>query len=399
MSDSNISVILFWVGVCGTFYAYLGYPAVVSFLAAMKPKKGEISIPFEGRDGLAQTITVIIPAYNEENVIGMKIRNVLSTNYPRQILDVIVVSDGSNDRTDEIARTFAKDGVRLIVQETREGKTAGLNRAIELAKGEIVVFTDANAIYPTDAILRMLRYFDNPQVGLVTGYTKYTMTREGSVTEATNVYTTLERFVKRAESEWGRCVGADGAIFTIRKSLYRTLREDDINDFVMPLNVIDQGYQCVFADDAYCSEISPKDLESEFRRQSRITNRTLRALWRNRHLLNPFRFPSYAFFLFSHKVVRFLVPGFIILSVCSLVFLAPRGGAYLVAGVVAFLSIAMAALSNVAPSIASPRFPTGRPVRFLGIFFMINLAVLHGWWKFISGRKDVMWQHDRSAGQ
>jgi cellulose synthase/poly-beta-1,6-N-acetylglucosamine synthase-like glycosyltransferase len=285
------------------------------------------------------------------------------------------------------------------VQETRRGKTGGLNRAIELAQGEIVVFTDANAIYPADAILKMSRYFDNPNVGLVTGYTKYTMTEDGNVTEATNAYTALERLVKRAESAWGCCVGADGAMFAMRKSLYRTLREDDINDFVIPLGVIDQGYQCLFAEDAYCSENSGKNLESEFRRQSRITNRTLRALWRNRHLLNPFCFPSYSFFLFSHKVIRFLVPVFIILSAGSLAFLAPRGGAYLVAGIAALLSIAMAALSNVAPSIASPRFPTGRPVRFFGIFLTVNLAVLHGWWKFISGRRDIMWQHDRSTGK
>jgi cellulose synthase/poly-beta-1,6-N-acetylglucosamine synthase-like glycosyltransferase len=399
MSDSNISVFLFWVGVCGTFYAYLGFPAVVSFLAAMKRKKGESSVPDAGRGGPTQAVTIIIPAYNEENVIGTKIRNVLFSNYPRQYLDVIVVSDASSDRTDEIARSFEKDGVRLIVQRTRRGKTSGLNRAIELAQGEIVVFTDANAIYPADAILKMSRYFDNPNVGLVTGYTKYTMTEDGNVTEATNAYTTLERIVKRAESEWGCCVGADGAIFAMRKSLYCTLREDDINDFVIPLSVIDQGYQCLFAEDAYCSENSGKNLESEFRRQSRITNRTLRALWRNRHLLNPFCFPSYSFFLFSHKVIRFLVPVFIILSAGSLAFLAPRGGAYLVAGVAALLSIAMAALSNVAPSIASPRFPTGRPVRFFGIFLTVNLAVLHGWWKFISGRRDIMWQHDRSTGK
>jgi cellulose synthase/poly-beta-1,6-N-acetylglucosamine synthase-like glycosyltransferase len=119
MSDSNISVFLFWVGVCGTFYAYLGFPAIVSFLAAMKRKKGVSSVPDEGRVGPTQPVTIIIPAYNEENVIGTKIRNILSSNYPRQYSDVIVVSDARVTQTDEIARTFEKDGVRLIVQETR----------------------------------------------------------------------------------------------------------------------------------------------------------------------------------------------------------------------------------------------------------------------------------------
>jgi len=394
MSGVSLLVAAFWIGVCGTFYAYLGFPALVALLA--RRKRGPITTV--GADAApAGLVTIVIPAYNEEESLQAKIVNVLNADYPRDLLDIIVVSDASTDRTDDIARAFEADGVRLVVQPTRKGKTAGLNRALGLARGAIVVFTDANAEYPPSTIGTLARYFCNPRVGLVTGYTKYTLTDTGDVAEVTNLYTSLERMIKRGEGSWGCCVGADGAIFAMRRSLYRTLLEDDINDFVLPLRVIDQGYECVFADDAFCSESPGKSVDSEFRRQSRITNRTLRALWRNAHLCDPFRFPAFSFFLFSHKVVRFLVPMFLMLSAVSLVLLALTGGAYLVAAVGVSLAIALVALSKAVSSIMPLRFTPSRLVRFVEVFLIMNVAVLDGWWRFLSGSGDVTWQHDRSA--
>jgi cellulose synthase/poly-beta-1,6-N-acetylglucosamine synthase-like glycosyltransferase len=394
MSAAPFLAEMFWIGLCATLYAYLGFPALVALLASKK--RGGTGVAAKDTESI-EAVTIVISAYNEEQNIEAKIRNVLAADYPRPLLDILVVSDASTDRTDDITRAFEGEGVRLVVQETRRGKTAGLNRAIGLARREIVIFTDANAAYPPGAIGILVRYFRNPKIGLVTGYTRYALINTGHVAEIINVYTFLERVIKRAESKWGCCVGADGAIFAMRRSLYRTLRDDNINDFVIPLGVIDQGYQCVLAEDAFCSENPGKSLESEFRRQSRITNRTLRALWRNAHLLNPFRFPLFSFFLFSHKVVRFLVPGFLMLSTLSLLFLAPTGGVYLVLEVGALLVVVLAALSKARPLIASTSFPGGRLLHFLNIFLMINIAVLHGWWRFLSGFGDVTWQHDRSG--
>ncbi|OLE17272.1 MAG: hypothetical protein AUI36_36530 [Cyanobacteria bacterium 13_1_40CM_2_61_4] len=148
-------------------------------------------------------MTIIVPAYNEEQSVASKIRNVLVAEYPRALVEVLVVSDASTDRTNDIARSFEKDGVRLIVQERRRGKTAGLNRAVELARGSIVVFTDANATYAPEALGTLAGYFSDPSIGLVTGYTEYATTNNGAVAEATNAYTSLERVIKRAESRWG----------------------------------------------------------------------------------------------------------------------------------------------------------------------------------------------------
>jgi cellulose synthase/poly-beta-1,6-N-acetylglucosamine synthase-like glycosyltransferase len=393
MTAESILIATFWIGCGGTVYAYLGFPALVRLLAATK----SLLVVNRGRNDAHLSVTVIIPAYNEERSIDAKIRNVLAAAYPRDLLDVLVVSDASTDSTDAIARSFGAEGVRLLVQERRRGKTAGLNRAIELARGALVVFTDANATYQPGTIAALTAYFDDPDVGLVTGYTKYVTGGSGEVVEATNAYTSLERAIKTAESRWGCCIGADGAIFAMRRSLYRSLREDDINDFVLPLSVIGQGYRCVFAEDAWCAEHPGKSVESEFRRQARITNRTLRALWRHRHLLNPIRYGMFSFFLFSHKVVRFLVPALLGLSAVSLVLLAgTRGGVYLIAVASASVVVGLAAASRSKPSEVSHWSFLGRLLYFLNVFLTINLAVLQGWWKFLRGRRDVTWQHDRS---
>jgi cellulose synthase/poly-beta-1,6-N-acetylglucosamine synthase-like glycosyltransferase len=308
---------------------------------------------------------------------------------------VIVVSDASTDGTNEIVRRFADAGVRLLIQETRRGKTDGLNRAMALARGEIVLFTDANASYLPDTIQRIVNRFVDRRVGMVTGYTRYRISGEGNISEATNLYTSLERLIKRAESAWGCCVGADGAVFAVRRTLYRPLRQDDINDFVIPLRVIEQGYACVLAEEAYCTELPGKTLESEFRRQSRITNRTLRALFRNAHLLNPLRFPVFAFFLWSHKLVRFLVPPLLVLSAVSLLFLFPRGGLYGLGALVGGLVMFVIALSRSGGAVAQS-LPGAKFVRLIDVFVTTNVAVLHGWWKFAAGRADITWQHDRS---
>jgi len=395
MSVSTVLVVIFWLGVLGTAYAYAIFPLVVTVLAGWRRER---SAGIVADDAQAVGVTIIIPAYNEEASLEAKLENVLSAEYPLALLDVLVVSDASTDRTNEIARRFEDRGVRLIVQETRRGKTAGLNRAIDLARGDVVVFTDANAAYQPGTIRALVHYFCDQRVGLVSGYTRYTLTGTGEVAEATNAYTSLERVIKRAESRWGCCVGADGAIFAMRRSLYRPLRDDDINDFVLPLSVIDQGFHCLLAEDAFCSEHPGKNLESEFRRQSRITNRSLRAIWRHLPLLNPFRYPSFSFFLFSHKVVRFLVPVMLLASALALVPLAAGSGVYF--GIaLACAAAAVIVWANARLESASSWLQRNRLARMLSVFVTMNLAMLHGWWKFLSGNVETTWQHDRALSR
>jgi len=380
---------VFWLGPALVVYVYLAFPLLMMLVA----QKRRIGSGRDVRTVPGASVTVIVPAYNEERNLEARIRNLLASDYPRELVDLIVVSDASTDATNEIARSFEPEGVRLIVQERRSGKTAGLNRAVQIARGDIVVFTDANASYPSGTLRTLVNYFHDATVGLVSGYTKYTVSEAGEVADATNAYTSLERTIKKAESRWGCCVGADGAIFAMRRSLYRTLRDDDINDLVLPLSVIDQGFRCLLADEAYCSENAGANLESEFRRQSRITNRSLRAIWRRAHLLHPLRFPAFSFFLWSHKVLRFLTPVFLCLSALALVTLASQGGLYrglAVAAVVVILLVTARLDQRLAGS-----GPWLRPIRLVSVFVTMNAAMLHGWWKFASGYAEVTWTHDR----
>lgn len=379
-------------GVVAALYAYVGFPAIAALLGAASPRHRAVV----DRRGDARKVTVIISAYNEERSLEAKIRNVLATDYPRDRLQVLVVSDASTDRTNDIARSFEDQGVRLIVQPTRRGKSLGLNDAIARARGDVVVFTDANASFTPQTIPTLLRYFADPNVGLVTGYTQYETGGSGEVARATNLYTSLERRIKVAESRWGCCVGADGAVFAMRRRLFRPLRHDDINDFVIPLDVIAQGSECVFAAGAWCEEPASDSVASEFRRQARITNRTLRALWRHVGLLNPFRYGLFSFFLFSHKIVRFLVP---VLITCSAVALGVWVGgrwpslavAAIIAAAIVMLVQAVATRVNASLGIAA------RPIRMVKIAVTMHAAALQGWWHFLCGRRDVVWQHDRSA--
>lgn len=384
MSDSPVSALVFWASLLGIFYSYIGFPLLVRAAAGRK----RVGLP----DSAAKPgvmVTVIVPAYNEERHLEARLENLLASAYPRGLLDVIVVSDASTDRTNQIAESFRTEGVRLIVQEMRRGKTAGLNRAVAMARGDILVFTDANASYRPETLRTLVGYLDDPAIGLVTGYTRYSPIDGSDTTAVTNRYTRLECQIKAAESTWGCCVGADGAVFAMRRSLYKPLRDDDINDFVLPLRVIEQGFQCVFAENAFCLESAGQDLESEFRRQSRITSRTLAALWRNRRLLNPLKYPRFAPLLFSHKVVRFLVPLFLVAAAISLIGLVPTFPMLVAASAGLTLVAALPLLLRRLPGVGS---------RFAGLllaFLTMNVAIANGWLRFLSGGSDVMWQPHR----
>jgi cellulose synthase/poly-beta-1,6-N-acetylglucosamine synthase-like glycosyltransferase len=392
MVIDGILISIITTGIVATLYAYIGFPAIAALLGAVSPRCRAII----DRRSERRNVTVIVSAYNEERSLEAKLRNVLATDYPRARLQVLVVSDASTDRTDDIARSFAPEGVRLIVHPTRRGKSLGLNDALAAARGDIVVFTDANAAFTPETIPMLVRYFADPKVGLATGYTQYESRGSGEVARATNLYTSFERAIKIAESRWGCCVGADGAVFAMRRRLFHSLRHDDINDFVLPLDVIAQGSECVFASGAWCEEPTSDSVASEFRRQARITNRTLRALWRHSQLLNPFRYGLFSFFLFSHKIVRFLVPVLMTCSVLALLLLTGLKWPSLAVTMIAVAVVALLMRAVVASMLASWGI-VARLMRLVNLAVTMHAAALRGWWHFLSGRRDVVWQHDRSG--
>ncbi|WP_243373855.1 glycosyltransferase family 2 protein [Geotalea sp. SG265] len=318
----HILTVLFWVLVFLILYPYIIYPGMLYLLGRICNKK---TVTGKRRPA----VSILIPAFNEQAVIGKKLQNTLMLDYPRELLQIIVISDASTDATDEIVRSLAEAGILLLRNSTQKGKTYGLNRACSMATGEILVFTDADSMFEIDILDRLVRNFADNEVALVTGTTRYlSKAGDGSMVATMGRYTLFEKWIKEQESRIGSCVGADGAVFAMKREYYLPLDEKDINDFVIPLNVVRQGKRVVLDRNVYCLEEHADDENMEFSRQIRITNRTIRALIGNRDLLNPFRHGLFAWMLWSHKMLRFLLPWFAIVLYGVIVSLALAGSLF-----------------------------------------------------------------------
>jgi len=364
------------------FYAYIGYPLSLYLVSLIK--RNQTNHPEEAAH---HTVSLLISAYNEEKVIDEKIKNSLSLSYPPSLLEIVVVSDGSTDRTEEIVKQYSDQGVILRSYQGRIGKTACLNEAVPLAKGEIVVFSDANSRYDKNAIKELVRHFGDDQIGFVTGKTEYVSGNGSNVFSPINFYSKLEIFVKNLESKISSCVGADGAIFAIRKKLFKALSDADINDLVIPLKIIKQGYKGILEEKAFCIENSANGYKDEFRRQERITNRTIRAIFNDSDMLNPFKFGLFSFELFSHKISKFLVPFFMITLLIANLFLITKGPFFLLflTGQLAFYLLAVLGYFRKCWISLSKVISPCRT------FLVVNLAILNGWVKYLKGDTYTTW--------
>jgi len=376
--------VTFWVSLLAISYAYIGYPAIL-WLASRLGGFGQKNAAGQGTQ--LPSVTLIVSAYNEESVIGEKIENALSLDYPRELLEIVIISDGSTDRTGEIVLKFANQGVVLRHYEGRIGKTACLNRALPLAAGGIIVFSDANSTYEKGALKALLRPFQDKTVGFVTGWTQYGSGEDMSAADSLGVYSKLELITKELESRLGSCIGADGAIFAIRKELYLPLNDYDINDFVIPLSINEQGYRGVLQREAICFEKDAGSPKGEFRRQVRITSRTIRATMNYRQLLNPFRFGLLSFELFSHKVCKFLVPIFMVAMLVTNLILAVNGTFFLMALIAQGIFYVAAGSASFVPK----KSVLSRMVEAAKIFVVVNAAIALAWAKYWQGETYTTW--------
>ncbi len=378
-------VVIFWLSGLTILFTYAGYPLLLRVLTTLRPmpRRGiQEAVPFMPR------VTLLVSVYNEEKSIEAKIQNALALDYPRQLVDILVVSDGSTDRTDAIVARYAGNGVRLLRCEGRIGKTACLNRAVPRARGDIVVFSDANSEYERGAIRELVRPFVDERVGFVSGITHY-LTRAGDISDSIGLYWRLEQATKEMESALGSCVGADGAIFAIRKGLYRPLHPSDINDLVIPLRIVEQGYRGTLARGAMTVEETAGGSREEFGRQVRISNRTIRALMTHRHLLNPFRYGWLAFELFCHRVCRLLVPFLMATLLVADLLLIDHGALYAVAFAGQVVFYVLGGLPSLGARAKLPL--VARVVSLAHAFSVTNSAIAYGWLKFLRGETTVVW--------
>lgn len=299
-----VAEVVFWMSAAALFYTYAGYPILLALVSAIRPrqvKRGEVE----------PTVSVIVTAYNEERDLAAKLENTLALDYPRELLEIIVASDCSTDRTDEIVGDFAAQGVRLHRQETRLGKTAAQNAAVEKATGEIILFSDATSLYQPDALKAIMPSFADPTVGCVAGRLIYVDPAETDIGRGARSYWNYETFLKRHESRACSLIGASGCLYAVRKSAYVPLYNEACSDFIIATKMVEQGLRAVYEPNAVCTEETNRRSDKEMKMRVRIIAQTFTDLWRHAAMMNPFKSGFYAIQLLSHKVMRYLVPFFL----------------------------------------------------------------------------------------
>lgn len=371
---------IFWATVFIIFYTYIGYSITISLLSRLfnnPVKKGD----FE------PTVTFLITAYNEEKNLAQKIENTLSLDYPREKLDILVASDGSTDRTDEIVRGFASRGVRLVRVEGRVGKTETQNRAVRAATGDIIIFSDATTRYEKGNIRKIVRNYADPTVGAVSGRYEYYNPTGATIGIGNILFWKYENHIKSSQTRIKTITGCCGCIYSLRRMLYEPLPPDIISDLVEPLKILEKGYRIAFEPEAVAYEETTEKASEEFHMRIRVISRGMRGLLYMKKLFNPFRFGFVSFQLFSHKLLRWLMPIFMIIILASNLFLAgrPLYNATL-ALQAAFYAMALAAWLGEKAHLKLKLFSI--PL----YFFTVNIASLISLYKTLKGYKAVTWE-------
>lgn len=372
-----------WLCVGLAVYGYLAYPLLIWCLARWFGRRAEVP---EGDVAELPYVSLLIAAHNEAAEIEQRLQSALGTDYPSDRFEIVVASDGSTDATAEIVRRYASRGVRLLDYGKRRGKAAVLNSAFPELRGEIVLLSDANTRIDPTAMRRLVRWFRRPTVGVVCG--RLVLCDPVTGRNADGLYWKYETFLKKCEGRLDALLGSNGAIYAIRRELFAPIPAQTIvDDFVIPLQAkLHTGCGIVYDAAAVAWEETPPDLGSEFRRRSRIGAggfQCLTLLWR---LLHP-RHGWVAFSFFSHKLLRWLCPFFLMGALASNAFLWNESfyrGCLL--GQFAFYGISLAL-----PSLPA-RLRFLKPLRLTTMFTAMNVALLVGFWRWLRGSQAAAWE-------
>ncbi|MDY6903896.1 MAG: glycosyltransferase family 2 protein [Thermodesulfobacteriota bacterium] len=362
-------------------YVYAGYPLLITCIGFFKHQKIRTSNTFD------PFVTILIPAYNEEAGIRETVANKLALAYPPDKMEILVISDGSQDRTDQIVSGFKDKRVKLLRQEPRAGKTSALNMAVTKARGDILVFSDANSIYAPDALRMLVRNFADSGVGYVTGKMIYTNLDGSTIGDGCSAYMKYENWLREMETRTGSVIGVDGGIDAVRRDLYSPMNPDQLPDFVLPLHVADKGYRVVYEPGAILKEPALNTVEDEHKMRVRVTLRALWALYDMRHLLSFKKDGLFAFQLWSHKVLRYLCFIFLVGAYGFNLLLVTT---HFIFGLLFFLQTAAYACALISPLLEKRGLQTG----FLYLFYyftLINYSAAVGFIKFLRGQKQVFW--------
>ncbi len=393
---------LFYLFLFLIFYTYVGYPVLIALVSMLKrgqspavsssetPCRGRATIGGQPPDTITPSVTVIIPAYNEEESIGQKIEEVLAFDYSKELMEVIVVSDCSSDRTDEIVRGLEHKGVRLLRMEKRGGKIAGYKAAVAQACGEILVFSDATSRLEPKGLKLLVRNFVDERVGISAGRLQYMDPQQGDIAKGEEAYWSYEGRIKDWEEQIFSLTSVSGTFYAVRKELFPLQMADDLaDDLIAVLNCVKHGKRVVLERDAVCREFSIHADSAEISKRSRITVQNMRGLLSMSEMMNPFKFGWYAVLVISHKLFRGLVPVFLAGVLLSNVFIVEQCWVFrwmLVAQIAFYM---LGALGSV--------WQDKRPkiLNIIYYFCVSNLAIAWGIIRFLRGEKMAVWETAR----
>jgi cellulose synthase/poly-beta-1,6-N-acetylglucosamine synthase-like glycosyltransferase len=380
-----MAALVFWTCSVLLAYVYVLYPILAEVLAA------KFGVPAKCGSALP-SVTIIVTAYNEERCIRGKLDNLASLDYPPELVDVIVASDGSSDETEKIAASYQPGRVRVLRLEGRRGKTACQNAAAAAATGDILAFTDATTHLHQATLRRLVENFADSEVGCVGGRLVYVSDVNNVTGRGGEAYWSYEVRLRVAESLLGSMIGVSGCLYAVRRSAYRPIDPELISDFVIAMNMQEQGLRTVLAADAICFEETLDRGSHELAMRVRVAIRSLNALISERRFLNPFQFGRFAWQLWSHKVLRYASPLLWIGALASnslLVYNLP----YLVLLLGQCALISAGAIGFLLQGRHRALGLFGRPYYFL----LTNIAALIATLRYLRGERMVTWQPMRET--
>lgn len=387
------AAILFWTGAFLVFYTYFGYGVLLWMLVKIR----ETVRPARryGMPGNLPEVTLLIAAYNEQQVVAEKMANCLALDYPADRLRITWITDGSTDRTGELLAAYP--GVTVLHDARRGGKTAALNRALEFIRTPLVVFTDANTMLNPEAVREIVRCFEDPQAGCVAGEKRVAGAGHAGAAATEGVYWKYESKLKELDYRLHSAVGAAGELFAVRRELWQTLPEDTLlDDFVCSMLIAAQGYKIAYCKDAYALETPSADMREEGKRKQRISAGGLQSVWRLRRLLNPFRYGVLWFQYVSHRVLRWTLTPVMLAALLPLNVALLWSGHPALYGTLLALQCAfyLAALAGWALERSGHR---NRPLFIPYYFLFMNLNVFRGAWYLSTHRGRGAWEKARRA--
>lgn len=385
--------IIFYLLLITVIYSYVGY-GVILFIT-VKAKKLFIQKKVTQFNSELPEVTIVMAAYNEEKFIENKITNTLNLNYPKNKLKILVVADGSTDDTANLVKQFPN--VKLLYKNERRGKTAAINRAMEYVDTSITIFTDANTALNEDAVLNIIKHFDNLQIGCVAGEKRVFVPEMAKASSAgEGIYWKYESKLKQWDYELYSTAGAAGELFAIRTQLYTPIEEDTIlDDFVVSLRIVERGFRIAYEPNAFALENSSSNIKEELKRKTRICAGGFQAITRLTSLLNFVKHPVFAFQYVSHRVLRWtLAPlALILLIPIHLILLQTNDS-------IINILFALHSLFYVFTIIGWILEENKTRLKFFFIpyyFYLMNYSVIIGFSKFINNKQEHIWQRAERA--